>query len=117
MATIPESIPDYERSDANIGLVAALGAGLAGLLVLAPITLRFIYPASLDAVDPKPPAAIAAGPRLQIDPQADLARFRREEDRRLGGYGYVGPSRQTVHIPIDRAMTLLSQRGLPGWTR
>jgi hypothetical protein len=97
-------------------LVAALGAGLATLLVAAPVALRFIYPASVNASDPKPPA-IAVGPRLQIDPRADLTRFRRDEDKRLMAYGWADGSRQTVRIPIDRAMTLLSERGLPDWSR
>lgn len=116
MRTIPDSVPDYERSDANIGLITALGAGLAAFLIGAPLALRFIYPASINLGEPKPPA-VAAGPRLQVDPQADLARFRRDEDKHLNGYAWSDNQRQTAHIPIDRAMSLLVKRGLPGWPR
>lgn len=116
MAKLPDSDPDYERSDVNIGLVAALAAGLAALLIAPPFALRALYPASVAIADPKPPA-IANGPRLQIDPQADLARFRGDESRRLNGYGFADASRQTVHIPVDRAMSLIAERGLPGWAR
>lgn len=116
MARIPDSAPDYERSDVNISLIAALGAGLATLLIASPLALRALYPASVKISEPKPPA-IAHGPRLQANPQADLTRFRRNEDAQLGGYGYVDHSRQALRIPIDRAMDLLAERGLPGWTR
>ena len=40
-----------------------------------------------------------------------------DESRRLNGYGFTDASRQTVHIPIDRAMSLIAERGLPGWAR
>jgi hypothetical protein len=37
---------------------------------------------------------------------------KREEDT-LSTYGWVDQSAGTVHIPIDRAMDLLAQQGLP----
>ena len=37
-------------------------------------------------------------------PSPELSRLRSEEDKRLGGYGFVDKEKQIVHIPIDVAM-------------
>jgi hypothetical protein len=50
-------------------------------------------------------------PRLQIDPATDLQALHEREHDRLHTYGRVDSSR--FHIPIDRAMRLVNQRGLP----
>ena len=52
-------------------------------------------------------------PHLQVDPPGELQTMRAEERARLNGYGWVDESRGIVHIPIDRAMKLLVERGLP----
>ena len=52
-------------------------------------------------------------PRLQIKPPADLAKLRAAEDGDLNSYGWVNRQSGTVRIPIDRAMQLLLERGLP----
>ena len=36
-----------------------------------------------------------------------------KQDETLASYGWVGQSGGTVHIPIERAMQLVVQRGLP----
>jgi hypothetical protein len=52
-------------------------------------------------------------PRLQIKPAADLAKLRAAEDADLNSYGWVNRDSGTVRIPIDRAMQLLLDHGLP----
>jgi hypothetical protein len=52
-------------------------------------------------------------PRLQIKPAADLAKLRTAEDADLNSYRWVNRDSGTVRIPIDRAMQLLLERGLP----
>jgi hypothetical protein len=54
-----------------------------------------------------------AGPSLQPLPARDLAQFRAEEDLALGSYGWVDKEKGIVRIPIERAMRLLEERGLP----
>ena len=49
-------------------------------------------------------------PRLEIDPRADLALLRAEEDARLSSYGWVDKPAGFVRIPIDRAMDLMVER-------
>jgi hypothetical protein len=52
-------------------------------------------------------------PRLEVKGSADLARLRAAEEADLNSYGWVDRSAGTVRIPIDRAMQLLLERGLP----
>jgi hypothetical protein len=56
---------------------------------------------------PPPP-----GPRLQTTPELDLREMRQEEDRKLGGAGWIDPRQGTVHVPIDVAMEVVAGRGL-----
>jgi hypothetical protein len=52
-------------------------------------------------------------PRLQTDPRDDMANLRRSEDDVLDSYGWVDRNAGVVRIPIERAMTLVVERGLP----
>jgi hypothetical protein len=52
-------------------------------------------------------------PRLQPDPVADMNAFRASEEETLNSYGWVDESAGKVHIPIERAIDLLSAVGLP----
>jgi hypothetical protein len=52
-------------------------------------------------------------PRLQEHPTKDIAELRRSEDAILGSYGWVDPQAKVVRIPIDEAMRLVAERGLP----
>jgi hypothetical protein len=52
-------------------------------------------------------------PRLEIDERTELNDDRIAEESKLNSYGYVDDSHVTVRIPIERAMDLVAQRGLP----
>lgn len=53
-------------------------------------------------------------PRLQLDDgDQDTADLHGREDLLLDYYSYVGQQGGAVRIPIDRAMELIAQRGLP----
>jgi hypothetical protein len=52
-------------------------------------------------------------PRLQAEPPADFAKLKAEELRRLNGYGWVDRKAGIAHIPIDRAIEIVSSSGLP----
>jgi len=52
-------------------------------------------------------------PQLEINERTELNDIRRREETILSTYGWVDQNAGTVHIPIDRAMDLLAQRGLP----
>ena len=53
------------------------------------------------------------GPRLQVKGAADLASLRAAENANLQSYGWIDRKSGIVRIPVDRAMQLLLERGLP----
>jgi hypothetical protein len=52
-------------------------------------------------------------PRLQQFPHKDLYQFRQGEEAFLHGYGWMNKEAGIVHIPIETAMRLTVERGLP----
>lgn len=52
-------------------------------------------------------------PRLQTDPRDDLINLKRSEDQVLQSYGWIDRNAGTVRIPIEQAMKLTAERGLP----
>ncbi len=55
----------------------------------------------------------APAPRLQTQPFKDVYLLKQGQNGQLRSYGWVDKDGEIVHIPIDRAMELLLQRGLP----
>jgi len=107
---------DYERSDAEPRLIAAVALGIAIFLLATPFIIHAGYPwatrpASIRGL-PQPPA-----PRLEVKPGESLGRLRARETAALGQYGWADQQHGFVRIPIDRAAALLAERGLPGWPR
>jgi len=107
----------YETSDAEPRVIAGLAAGIAAFLVLSPALLWALLSGSIE----RPRGAMTFDgvpePKLQVDPNRELAEMRRDEQKQLTSYGWVDRSRGTVHMPIDRALDLTLQRGLPDWNR
>jgi hypothetical protein len=106
---------DYEKSDADPRLIAALAVGVAAFLIVTPFGLLAVYPGAdrlgaAPAERPMPPQ-----PRLQVTPKADLDVLRTTEQQRLTSFGWADRDRKIVRIPIERAMRLLSERGLAEW--
>ena len=52
-------------------------------------------------------------PNEQVSPRDDLRELRAREDAELNSYGWIDRKAGAVRIPIDRAMELILQRGLP----
>src|SRR6267143_1378603 len=52
-------------------------------------------------------------PRLEENERTQFRAFIEDQDRKLATYDWVDKDRGTVRIPIDRAMELIAQRGLP----
>jgi hypothetical protein len=68
-----------------------------------------VRPAMAEAPDAQQPPA----PRLQIQEPKDLATFRKEEADILSSYGVVDKEKGIYRIPIEEAMKLTLERGLP----
>jgi hypothetical protein len=52
-------------------------------------------------------------PRLEKNERLEITDFRLQEERTLNSYGWVDERAGIVHIPIERAMRLIAERGLP----
>jgi hypothetical protein len=52
-------------------------------------------------------------PRLEDDERTEINDFRYQQDETLASYGWVDQGAGVVRIPIDQAMKLIAQRGLP----
>lgn len=110
----------YERSDANIRRLVFSIAGLFVLLaaVLVAMGLMFAYLARQEKPGPaRSPVAqgreLPPQPRLETTPYGDLTMMRAAEDAKLSSYGWVDRQAGVVRIPIDRAIELTLERGLP----
>jgi hypothetical protein len=110
----------HEHRDVNIWAVYKFGIALALLCVVAVALLWGLYryflnqeggPMTRDRVNVDA-RSLPPSPRLQSQPITDLKDMRAAEDRILNGYGWVDQKGGVAHIPIDRAMDLLAQRGL-----
>lgn len=115
----------YERSDMHPRVVLlTLGALLVvlALVLVAVTTLESLVtgiPPSIGrptdliqglAVAPRP---TAAPPALEAEPGQSLQPYMSAEQRKLSTYRWVDRNAGIVAIPIDRAMDLLAQQGLP----
>jgi hypothetical protein len=59
------------------------------------------------------PQTAFPSPKLEEDERTQLNGIRMEEENTLYSYGWVNEQQGIVRIPIERAMDLLVQRGLP----
>lgn len=64
-------------------------------------------------IAPGYPQAAFPSPRLEEDERGQLNSILQKEDDTLYSYGWVDEKAGTVRIPIERAMDLIAQRGLP----
>ena len=129
----PHGHGDYEREDLNTnGPIAFLG-GLALLCIVTYLLLlgmfRLINRYDQQAQSPVNPMAlnvpkdtrhvqpgeIAAfpEPRLEEDERGQLNHVRVAEEETLSSYGYVDEKAGVVRIPVERAMQLVVEHGLP----
>jgi len=124
----------YERQDLPSSGVLYFFLGLAIATLLCIVALRGVYalldhreksmqppvsplitsvPADTRHVAPEYPQSVFPNPKLEEDERGQLKDIRINEEKMLNNYGWVDEKAGTVHIPIDRAMELLVQRGLP----
>ena len=107
---------DFERSDMSIGVIALLAIVVLVYVCLAPFVLTRIYRPALGDADRQltlnPP-----GPQLQLDPPADLATLKANEDTRLESYGWVDRDKGIAHIPLTQAMKDVATRGIPDFPK
>jgi hypothetical protein len=119
----PHTEVHHETTDVNVRGVLLFGAGLfaAAAIVHLVIWVLFGYFNSREAIRGAreyPLAAIERNrlppePRLQTNPREDLRDLRAHEDQVLTTYGWVDKNAGVVRIPIEEAMKIVVQKGLP----
>jgi len=115
-----EKQPRYETRDVSARSMfwSALGLALlvlAGFVVSWAVMKYFVTvqtlgpPASpFDQTRTLPPA-----PRLSVNPAEELKEHVEKEREQLESYGWVDRNSGTVHIPIERAMGIMLEKGFP----
>ncbi len=112
--------PGHERSDLKPRSILIFGIVLSVTVLVCLVIANWMFnyltavqTASRPPLSPLAKQEAPPGPRLQAQAPEDLCKFRAEEEATLNSYGWVNQQAGIVRIPIDRAMRLLVQRGLP----
>ena len=120
----PADNPEVHHEESDVNILAIFGFG-GGLMAVAGVVLLVIYVlfgffdgrerATVPAEYPLAAQAdkVPPEPRLQEHPREDLSELRAREDEILSSYGWVDRNAGIVRIPIDAAMKLTLERGLP----
>jgi hypothetical protein len=119
--------PHIEAADVNVWAVGkfAIALVLLAIFSLAGLFALFRYfiqanggplPSIMRGPEidarKRPPA-----PQLEVTEPLDLARERAAEDKLLTSYGWVDKQNGIVRIPIERAIDMVAQQGLPARTQ
>ena len=118
----------YEKTDAHAGDTYRAGLYILGTMVVTALVVvpMYRYLAGREAREQRPPASVlkpdasappAAFPRLVASEPAVLAEFRAQEDALLTSYGWVEKDKSLARMPIDAAMKIVAERGLPTFPR
>jgi hypothetical protein len=122
----PDVNPDvsHETRDVNVFQISAFGIGLLLACIVTVFAMwvmfRFLFNRE-DAKNANNPAAAMMSerqkeppkPQLQAEPKLELRDLRTNEDTMLHSYGWVDQGKGIVRIPIDQAIDIVSQKGLP----
>lgn len=133
----PPANGGYERQDIGIsGVLYFLGGlALAGLFVYFVVNGIYSYLEKNSEANQTPVSPLVTNaptdtrklssdykdylkqnfpsPQLEVDERGQLDKIRTDEAETLSTYDWVDQKAGTVRIPIDRAMDLIAQRGLP----
>lgn len=123
----------YEREDIGAGGILAFLAGLAvaGILIHFILLGMYKYLDAYDRAHQAPPNPLVKEskanlrrptsqdaeefpqPRLEVDERGQIDDRRMQEEETLHSYGWIDRKAGIVRIPIERAMALVAERGLP----
>jgi hypothetical protein len=121
-----EPVPgSYEHTEMNPVVVASAAVGLVVMLGLVFLTVTLLgqamtgtpftvsRPQDLIGGLQAAPAPTPPAPALESASGQTFAPYRASEQQKLNSYAWVDRSGGVIRIPIDRAMDLTAQRGLP----
>lgn len=113
----------HEESDVNVSAILRYGMGLVAIAIVIHVLLWLllgvferqnarrqtqVFPMAAGDQNRLPPA-----PRFQENPQQELQELRAKQRALLEGYGWVSKEAGIARIPIEDAMKIVIQRGLP----
>ncbi len=110
----------HETTDASPLALGLFALALSLMVAIVIVFLNWLFwhyegqakradpPQSPLAVDELPPT-----PRLEVNPGSDLARLRDAEEKTLSSYGWIDRQQGVARVPIERAIAVLAERGLP----
>ena len=114
-------VHDHERTDAG---VKPLVIFLIGVTVMVAFSVAFTWllfelfeQRALSKTNPASPVQIIdaqpSGPQLEVTPGLNLRQRQQEVQQRYDGYGWVDEGAGVAHIPVEEAIDLLVEKGLP----
>jgi hypothetical protein len=110
--------PGHETTDVNVWAVGKFAIGLAIVCIVSIVLLfglmKFFQSREETSVaSAVEPTRLFPEPRLQKSEIPDLEAIRAAEDKLLNSYAWVDQPKGVVRIPVERAIEVLAQRGLP----
>ena len=119
-ASAENSAKGHETLDANVRSLVWWGIGVFALIAACVIVSAVVFRYFVIHQTLGPPAspfenvrALPPRPVLQVVPARDLQQYLEQQHAILNSYGWVDQKAGVARIPIDRAMDLLLQKGLP----
>jgi len=114
-------VPRHETRDLSIRAIVLFAVGLVVFGGISHLLLTRLFGkfAEREARRDSPPPplrgvrVVPPEPRLEESHGVLLGELRRHEEEELRSYGWVNREQGIVRIPIDRAMRLVAERGLP----
>jgi len=111
----------YEPRDADVRTLLKFGFWLAVTIAVAMLAMKWTF----DFYEKEQPLGPTVSPlvqnvqvsppqpQLQVKPRQELQEYCSAEEEKLDTYAWIDKGAGLVRLPIDRAMDLILQRGLP----
>ena len=111
----------HEQSDTEFKPIFIFIVSLAVLILLSMLAMSWLfdYFAAQQTARQQPPSPlfdtrqVPPEPRLQTSPAQDLEVLKEREADLLSSYRWVDRESKVFRIPVERAMEILVERGLP----
>jgi hypothetical protein len=112
----------HEANTLRVRGLVGFAAALVGVTVLVLVSLSFVMrefsgeEKQLESLALPRFAGDSGGfpaPRIQPDPAEELIKMKREDLGRLNDYGWIDRAAGIAHIPVERAIDILAEKGLP----
>jgi hypothetical protein len=110
----------HETRDADVNKLAIFGLVLVAMVLFGFLVTEGLFRYVIKAENAKRQVSpfedqnqIPPKPHLLVSEPADYQSYMEKQTKLLNSYGWVDPKQGKVRIPIDRAMALVLQKGLP----